>query len=99
MALLKFMALGIPIVTSSVPCFREVIVDDESGLIASMDEKDSFADRIFELLWNPGLASGIGQAALKRIRSQFSIQRLADDMMDLYDKILVSKSRRNSGSS
>jgi glycosyltransferase involved in cell wall biosynthesis len=92
LALLEFMALGIPTVTSSVPCFREVIVDGESGLIASLEDEDSLADHILELLCNPELANRMGRAALERVRSHFSVQRLAEDMMDLYDRILASKS-------
>jgi hypothetical protein len=37
------------------------------------------------------MASRIGQAALARVRSQFSIQRLALDMMNMYDRIIASK--------
>jgi glycosyltransferase involved in cell wall biosynthesis len=90
LALLEFMALGIPTVTSSVACFREVIVDGESGLIASLFEENSLADHILELLCKPDMAARMGQAALERVRSKFSAQRLADDMMDFYDKLLIS---------
>lgn len=90
LALLEFMALGVPTVTSSVPCFREVIVDGKSGLIASLNEENSLADKILELLSDPERASIMAQAALARVQSQFSIQRLAGDMMDLYDRILAS---------
>lgn len=95
LALLEFMALATPTVTSSVPCFREVIVDGESGLIASLDEEDSLADKILELLFDPERACRMGQAALARAQSQFSIQRLAGDMMDLYDRILASQPHRH----
>ena len=96
LALLEFMALGIPTVTSSVPCFLEVIIDRESGLIASLDDEDSLADHILELLCDPERASAMGQAALERVRSHFSIERLAGDMMDLYDRVVVSKAQRQS---
>lgn len=95
LALLEFMALGIPTVTSSVPCFREVIVDGESGLITSLNEENNLADQILELLFDPERASIIAQAALVRVRSQFSIQRLAGDMMDLYDRIIASQPHRH----
>ena len=95
LALLEFMALAIPTVTSSVPCFREVIIDGESGLIASLDDENDLAEKILELLFDPERASRIGQAALARVRSQFSIQRLAGDMMDLYDRILASQPHRH----
>jgi glycosyltransferase involved in cell wall biosynthesis len=97
LALLEFMAMGIPTVTSSLPCFREAIVDGESGLIASIEEKNSLADHILELLCDTDMAYRIGQSAVERVSSHFTIQRLAKDMMDLYDRILESKSRRHSG--
>jgi glycosyltransferase involved in cell wall biosynthesis len=95
LALLEFMALGIPTVTSSVACFREVIVDGESGFIASLFEENSLADHILELLCRPDIAAKVGQAALERVRSKFSAQRLADDMMGFYDRLLVSKKQHH----
>lgn len=94
LALLEFMALGIPTVTSSVPCFQEVIIDGECGLIASLDEENSLADHILELLYDPEWAFRMGQSAFERVNSHFSIQRLAGDMMDLYDRSIASKSQR-----
>ncbi len=89
--LLEFMALGVPTVTSSIPCFREAIIDGESGFITSIEEGNSFTDHIIDLLRDPVLAFKMGQAALERVSSQFSIQRLAHDMMDLYDRVFDSK--------
>jgi glycosyltransferase involved in cell wall biosynthesis len=91
LVLLEFMAMGIPTVTSSLPCFREVIVEGESGLIAPVEDENSLADYILKLLYDPDLASRMGRRALERVRSQFSIQRMADDMMDFYDMLLDSK--------
>jgi glycosyltransferase involved in cell wall biosynthesis len=95
LSLLEFMALGIPTVTSSVPCFQEVIIDGESGFIASLDDENDLAEKILELLFDPERAFRMGQAALERVHTQFSIQRLAADMMDLYDRILASRSHRH----
>lgn len=72
-----------------------MIVDGESGLIASLDNENDLADKILALLFDPERASRIGQAALARVQSQFSIQRLAGDMMDLYDRVLASQPRRH----
>lgn len=94
LVLLEFMSLGIPPVTSSVPCFREAIIEGESGLIASLEEKDSLADQIVKLLHNPEKAFNMGQAAIERVRTQFTIQRHATEMMDFYDKAIASKSQK-----
>jgi glycosyltransferase involved in cell wall biosynthesis len=87
-ALLEFMAFGKPVLASSLPCFKEAIVDGESGLIVSLDEENSLADNTLMLLRNPAMAVRMGQAALKRVQSHFNIQRLANHMMDLYDSLL-----------
>jgi glycosyltransferase involved in cell wall biosynthesis len=93
LALLELMASGIPTITSAVPCFREVIESDKSGLIAPLEEENSLADHILRLLNDPEMASRMGNAARERIRSQFSVERLANDMMDLYDRVIDSKSQ------
>ncbi len=92
LAVLEFMALGVPTITSSLPCFKEVIIDGKSGIITSLEEEDNLANSILKLLKEPELASRIGQVASNHVPSHFSAQRLAQDMMDLYDKVIDSKS-------
>lgn len=92
LAVLEFMALGVPTITSSLPCFKEVIIDGKSGIITSLEEEGNLANSILKLLREPEMASRIGQAASSHVPSRFSAQRLAEDMMDLYDKVIQSKS-------
>jgi glycosyltransferase involved in cell wall biosynthesis len=91
LAVLELMAMRIPVVTSSLPCFREVIVDGESGLIASLDRPNELADHLLLLLQDRTEANRIGEVARERVLTHFTIQRLANDMMDLYDRLLDSK--------
>lgn len=90
LTLIEFMAMGIPTVTSDLPCFREAFVDGESGLIAPQAEKDSLAEKLLLLLCQPQMAKKIGQNTQRLVSEKFSIQRLANDMMNLYDIVIRS---------
>ena len=88
-SMLEFMAMGKPTVVTDYPSFLEAVTDGESGVVVAMRDGEAMAEGILKLLRNPTFAHKIGQAALARVRQEFSIQRLADGMMNLYDNILI----------
>ena len=86
----EFMALGKPMVVSDHHSFREAMVDGEHGLIVPMRDSPALADGVLRLLKDPKLASAIGAAAADRARREFSIQRHAAELMNLYDATLAT---------
>ncbi|MFC0582683.1 glycosyltransferase family 4 protein [Micrococcoides hystricis] len=55
-------ALGKPVIVSDIPALHEVVKDQETGLVATAENPESFARAIAELLENPDTAGRLGSA-------------------------------------
>jgi glycosyltransferase involved in cell wall biosynthesis len=95
LVLLDFMAMGKPIVATGVDGNAEAIIDGESGLLVPARDSGALAEAIITLLRDPQRAAQLGSAARERVRTTFSVQRLANDMMDLYDRTLNGPSGKS----
>lgn len=88
LAMLEYMALGKPVIASDHSSFQEAIKDRENGLLVPMRNSQALAKAIIKLLKDENLRLKIGLSAMKRVRDNFGIEHLVNDMMDLYDRIL-----------
>jgi glycosyltransferase involved in cell wall biosynthesis len=89
LAALEFMAAGVPVVASTHPSFGEAIIDGESGILLDPRRTGEWADAIVGLLESPEERRRIGTAGRNRVLEHFSLDRLASEMMDLYDRVLA----------
>jgi len=90
LAMLEFMALGKPVVAFDHSSFREAFGDNQYGLIVPGEDSQTLAKTILKLLRDPSLRRRYAKAGLARVRADFGFKRLVGDMMDLYDRSLVS---------
>jgi glycosyltransferase involved in cell wall biosynthesis len=84
LAMLEVMALGKPVVASDHASFLEAITPGREGLIVPRRRSAPLAEALIRVLHHPDFATELGAAASCRVRSQFTIDRLAADMADLY---------------
>jgi RimJ/RimL family protein N-acetyltransferase len=68
-------ALGVPLVTSRVKPFTEVIKDGENGFLASTPEE--FAEKVLMLCKNSGLAEKVSRKAQEHVRNEYDVVRNA----------------------
>lgn len=101
LVLLEAMAAQKPIVATRVSAIPEVVQDGETGLLVSpTDLADDGADAtalakaIHQLLADPERAKKMGQAGHKRLKSQFTVERMADKTYNLYLKLLTERAGR-----
>jgi glycosyltransferase involved in cell wall biosynthesis len=90
-ALLEAMALGIPLVASSIPGNRRLVTDFQHGRLAAPDAA-SLAVVILEQWSHFDHACEMGCAARKRVQDEFSIQLMARRHLELFGE-LVNRSR------
>ena len=76
-ALLEAMALGVPIVASSIPGNRRLIGDFKHGRLATPDDPDGLARVINEQWANFDRAFHMSRAARSRVEQEFSIRIVA----------------------
>jgi glycosyltransferase involved in cell wall biosynthesis len=87
-ALLEAMALGIPLVASSVPGNCGLVSDFEHGRLAPVDDPGALS-RVIVGQWNNfDRAVAMGCAARARVDREFSIQTVARRHLVLFDGIL-----------
>jgi glycosyltransferase involved in cell wall biosynthesis len=86
------MAMGLPVVTPSLPGNVELLGEDYPGLVAQRDSIESYTAALAELVGDNGNGRFSGAAMRERARERFSLQRMADEHGELYEE--VARSRR-----
>ncbi len=90
---LEAMACRTAVVASSVGGIPEVVVDGETGLLVTYEERDpdafekGLADAVNRLAADPGLAARFGEAGRARAESQFAWDAVAAQTVSLYRQL------------
>lgn len=87
LALLEAMLAAKPVVASAVSAAPEIVVDGETGLLVPPDEPDVLAEAVSSLLDDPARAEALGRAGLERARSEFSVAKMADRTVAVYERV------------
>jgi len=85
---IEAMALQKAIVASDIGWATEVIEDGVDGFLVHPKQHDLFADRVLELIDNPDLRMQFGVAARKTVSEKFSIEVVANQSANFYQKML-----------
>ena len=88
---LEAMARGKPVVAARVGGSGEVVVDGLTGRLVPPEDPAALAAALSEMIGSPDLRSRFGSESLQRVRTEFSIQRMARDTLKLYDELLLSR--------
>ncbi len=81
---LEAMACGTPVVGSDVGGIRYSVADGVTGYLVPPREPIALAQRLEQLRGNPALAAAMGRAGVHRVRSRFTWDRVATDLLDVY---------------
>ncbi len=92
LSILEAQAMGIPVVASDVGGISEVVVHEKTGFLVPPKDSIALKNAIKTLLLNPSLAQEMGQAGKKRIQSHFSLSKMADQVVEVYQSACTSKS-------
>lgn len=95
MVLLEAMAAGRPVITTAVPSgVREVNVAGETGLEVPIRDARSLADAMRLLANDPGLRERLGAAGRNRVRERFTVDRMTEAHLELYERVRGPQGRR-----
>jgi len=83
---------GLPVVTTNVGSVPEVVLDNVTGLITSLDVQE-IADALEKLVSDKALRAQLGIAAQEFTLANFGVQRLVQDHEVLYKKLLSSPTK------
>jgi glycosyltransferase involved in cell wall biosynthesis len=87
-ALLEAMALGMPLVASSIPGNRRLIAERKHGRLAPPDDPEGLARAILEQWADLDRAIHMGRAARQRVVAEFSIQAVARGHLALFESLI-----------
>lgn len=68
----------------------EMVQHEITGLVVPPGDSKSLAQAIEELLSNPGRCSMMGRLGQDIVRERFSVEKMVDSNLALYQKILAS---------
>jgi glycosyltransferase involved in cell wall biosynthesis len=88
-ALLEAMALGIPLVASSIPGNRRIVSDFKHGRLAPPDDPQGLARIINEQWANFDRAFHMSRAARSRVEQEFSIRIVARKHLQLFSSLVT----------
>ena len=84
---LQAMACGTPVIATPVGGHMDAVVDGTTGIIIPPDRPALLAQRIRQLLAHPMLIEAYGVAAVDRVRSRYSWDRIAGETIAVYDRV------------
>lgn len=91
LALLEAMLCGTPVVASAVSSIPEIVLDRETGLLVPPDDADALAASVLELLRDRPLAAALGAAGQARARAEFSVARMAERTLAVYEEAAAQR--------
>jgi glycosyltransferase involved in cell wall biosynthesis len=85
--ILEAMAIGRPVIASKVGGIKEIIHDNENGVLVEPNQADLLADAIVNLLGNLSLRKEIGERSISSVNTKFSYMEVSRKLSNLYLKI------------
>lgn len=98
--IMEAMAAGVPVVATDIPGTRELVVHGQTGFLVSTEGWPSNATNVNktvaaglarftnQILDDAALARQLGEAAQKRSRDEFSVEKMVARYADLYRRLL-----------
>ena len=84
LAIVEAMASGAGVVATMTEGAREIIDDEETGLLVDIANAEALAKAIQKLLEGAALRKSIGAHARTRARTRFSLERMVDETEQVY---------------
>ncbi len=84
---LEAMACGVPVIGSDVGGIRHTVLDGVTGYHVPPHDPAALAARIAQLQASPVLAAAMGRAGIRRVRAQFTWDRVARQLAEVYAEV------------
>lgn len=87
--------MGKPVVATAVGGNPELVADGTSGLLVPPQNPERLAEAIMTLANDAERRRTMGRAARERAESCFTVDRMVQETIQLYQRLLDARSRRN----
>lgn len=97
MFLLEAMACAVPVVQPRRGAFAEIIEKTGGGLLVVSDDPKSLAEGILRIYRDPALGEKLGESGFQKVREHYSVVRMADRALEVYEDALRNESQMKVG--
>jgi glycosyltransferase involved in cell wall biosynthesis len=87
-AVMEAMAAGLPVVATRAGGTEELVEDAVTGHLVELGDGSALSGKVESLLADPEARLRMGQAGLRRVEREFSIERMVEQTVALYDEVL-----------
>ena len=97
-SILDAMAASKPVVATTAGGIPEAVADGVTGLLVPPHRADALADAMLRLLRDEALRRRMGEAGLARVRALFSVDRMIDGTLAVYERVVGRLREAGNGS-
>ena len=90
-SILEAMAAACGIVASRTGGIPDMIVEEETGLLAKPQDAQSLAEGLMRLLEDDGLCRRMGENARRKVEREFSMEKNIRQLLDIYAEVSLQK--------
>jgi len=91
---LEAMACARPVVGSAVGGVRYTVVAGETGLLVPAKDPGALARALVRLRADPARAAAMGEAGLRRVRTEFTWERVAASLAEVFEQAIAAARER-----
>jgi glycosyltransferase involved in cell wall biosynthesis len=91
-SLLEAAACGRPMIAADAPGCREIVIEDQTGLLVPIENPAALAQAILRLATSPGLRERYGKAARELVVSKLSARIIGNSIVRIYDELPLTVS-------
>ena len=88
LVVLEAMSLAKPVVATAVGGIAEAVLDGQTGLLHQEGDAHQLAEQLLRVLTDRELSQRLGEEGRRRVGSEFSPLRTAQDIVDVYERSL-----------
>lgn len=88
LAVVEAMAYKLPVITTPVGVFLEIIEEGQNGFLVQPGDKDAIAKRILELLGNKQLREMMGKNNIEKVSRKFDVNSIVGQLSRIYEGLL-----------
>ena len=89
MALIEYMAWGLPVIVTDVGDCRKIVEKSGGGKVLSFSDENNFSKYLFKLSINPDLSRTLGENNYSTIVSNYGINKMINSIESVYDNLLL----------
>jgi glycosyltransferase involved in cell wall biosynthesis len=90
-SLIEALAAGCAVVTTDVGGASDVVDEGRAGVLVPFGDLRLYADRVEELARSPERRRELGEAGRRHVLARYSVDRLLDDVDELYRSLLARR--------